>query len=659
MLHQIGVGALGPVFRTYEPTRDRLVAVKVFRLDITPEQSQALADELAGAADAGLSHPSVVEPIASGMEGTLAYRAEEYVAAESLDVAMRHYAPAPIEKVLPLITQLAGAIEFARTAGVGHGALHPRDIFMTPDEARATGFGVVEALERVGLRAPVRRPYSAPERVAGRLWNTTADVFSLGVIAYEMLTARRPAGTGAQIEPLTGPNADAIHTVLAQAMDDDPVRRFPTALSFASALEAASRGETIVDTAAAGASVAALPLAVEHPDDLLAANGADADVDEFEEPVDEVKDPVLTEWDNRDFISEEPGVDDISAERDDDDISAEREDDDGHFALGSEERETEDAASSVDLFDPEAIEDLALEQLSTERFADEFGAAAAAGDSRASFDEPESDAVSLVPLRGEDDDEDRQRAAPFAAPVVVERPGPAILPVALALLVGLLIGYAGGYAVTGRDSGTEPAAATPSDAAAAAKSGPRAEAGKAYSEQKVAGAPAVPPVTTGASAASTGRLVVNSTPKGASVTLDGRLRGRTPLTLDKLPLRAFVVRIVQPGFLTARQDVTLSPRSSSRTLTFRLTPARGVAPAARGRQDSAATGSLYVASRPAGARVFVDGRPAGVTPLLIPNLRSGSHAVRLELDSHVTWTTSVRVSAGQWARIIAPLDRAR
>ncbi|MGH9372422.1 MAG: hypothetical protein ACRD15_12900, partial [Vicinamibacterales bacterium] len=44
VLHQIGVGALGPVFRTYEPTRDRLVAVKVFRLDLTPEQARALAD---------------------------------------------------------------------------------------------------------------------------------------------------------------------------------------------------------------------------------------------------------------------------------------------------------------------------------------------------------------------------------------------------------------------------------------------------------------------------------------------------------------------------------------------------------------------------------------------------------------------------------------
>jgi serine/threonine-protein kinase len=203
VLHQIGVGALGPVFRTYEPDRDRLVAVKVFRLDITPEQAQTLADELSRAADAGLFHPSIVEPIAAGVEGSVAYGAEEYVAAESLDVAMRQYAPASIETVLPFITQLACAIDFARAAGVGHGALHPRDIFMTPEEARATGFGVVEALERVGFRAPVRRPYSPPERIAGDPWGTPADVFSLAAITYELITARRPAGLGAELGPLT------------------------------------------------------------------------------------------------------------------------------------------------------------------------------------------------------------------------------------------------------------------------------------------------------------------------------------------------------------------------------------------------------------------------------------------------------------------------
>jgi hypothetical protein len=90
VLHQIGIGTLGPVFRTYEPTRDRLVSVKAFRLDIVPEQAQALAAALGLATEASLSHPSIVEPIAAGVEGTVAYRAEEYVAAESLDVAMRH-----------------------------------------------------------------------------------------------------------------------------------------------------------------------------------------------------------------------------------------------------------------------------------------------------------------------------------------------------------------------------------------------------------------------------------------------------------------------------------------------------------------------------------------------------------------------------------------
>src|SRR4029453_14057383 len=257
VLHQIGVGALGPVFRTYEPTRDRLFSVKVFRLDVTPEQAQCLADYLGRAADAGLFHPSIVEPIAAGVEGTAAYRAEEYVAAESLDVAMRHYAPASLDQALPFLTQLAGAIDFARAGGIGHGGLHLRDVFVTPDEARASGFGIVEALERVGVRAPVRRPYSAPERIAGGKWSTPADVFSLAAIAYELLTGRRPSGIGEQIGEVAGGNvaghAAAIRSVLARAMSEQPGRRYATALGFASALESAGRVGTV------GAAAVAVP----------------------------------------------------------------------------------------------------------------------------------------------------------------------------------------------------------------------------------------------------------------------------------------------------------------------------------------------------------------------------------------------------------------
>lgn len=247
------------MFRTYEPARDRLAAVKVFRLDITPEQAQTLAGELGRAADAGLFHPSIVEPIAAGVQGTVAYRAEEYMPAESLDVAMRHHAPSSPDRVLPIVTQLAGAIDFARASGVGHGALHPRDVFVTPEEARVTGFGVVEALERVGLRAPVRRPYSPPERIAGEPWGTPADVFSLAAITFELLTGRRPAGTGPGIGEIkdesAGPHAARLLAVLARAMSDRPDDRYPGALAFASALEAASRGQgeaAVVPVPAAG-----------------------------------------------------------------------------------------------------------------------------------------------------------------------------------------------------------------------------------------------------------------------------------------------------------------------------------------------------------------------------------------------------------------------
>ena len=115
-------------------------------------------------------------------------------------------------------------------------------MFVTPDEARASGFGVVDALERVGLRAPVRRPYSAPERVAGAEWSTPADVFSLGAIAFELLTGRRPSGTGEDIGPLSDAivaEVDRIQMVVARAMHEMPGARYPTGLAFADALAAA------------------------------------------------------------------------------------------------------------------------------------------------------------------------------------------------------------------------------------------------------------------------------------------------------------------------------------------------------------------------------------------------------------------------------------
>jgi hypothetical protein len=698
------VGALGPVFRTYEPARDRLVAVKLFRLDITPEQSKALADELSRAADAGLFHPSIVEPIAAGVEGTAAYRAEEYVAAESLDVAMRHYAPASMEKALPIIAQLAGAIDFARAVSVGHGALHPRDIFVTPDEARATGFGVVEALERVGLRAPVRRPYSAPERIEGAAWNASADVFSLAAIAYELLTGRRPAGIGEDIGPLAGTNvgssARAVRSVLVRATDNEPARRYPTALAFASALEAAARGQhagAIADRppVAVPAAAPAPPQERAQENEPSAEDERDADQADFalaraeQDAAETAPLPFAGDPDEETADRLAPLLGSAATEPSD------------RFAGASpnaapRQHDTGDRSKSRDpaRLEHEAFARLGRSETAHDDLLDQ-------SPPQYAYEEELDENASGAAVENEHDLIRTQSETGGPSMFAMERPRSAAVPIAVMLIIGLLLGFAGGYVVGGRNRGASTPAAVSEQRPPAARSAAPQPAGKEWSEQAVkppAVAPPVPgdtplgtrpPAAAAAPrsivrptpAATTGTLVVRSTPSGAGVIVNGRWRGRTPLTLERLPFARYTVRIVQSGYAVAREEAALSAAVASRTLAVRLQPQGGAATARRGesaetRQGTAAgarpgaapsrasqpetyTGSVYVDSRPSGARVFIDGAPVGTTPVRVPEVRVGSHVIRMELADHRPWTASTRVAAGDVARVTGSLERIR
>lgn len=699
MLHQIGIGTLGPVFRTYEPSRDRLVAVKVFRLDIVPEQSQALADALGRAVQASLFHPSIVEPIAAGVEGTVAYRAEEYVAAESLDVAMRHYAPAPIDKVLPFITQLAGAIDFARAAGVGHGGLHPRDIFVTPDEARATGFGVIEALEAIGVRAPVRRPYTAPERIEGQPWGTPADIFSLAAISFELLTGRRPAGTGAQIGALSdGEDSRAMHAVLARAMDDDPSRRYGSALAFAAALESASRGESESSTLSEVAAIAATgpppaatppapaPMKSEPP--TVAPTPGEFEIERRLEPP-----PALLD----EIVRSEPIAPAVVQPK-------------------PPPAPPAPIAAAPALTAPTLFERAEHEEpshvSSDERqpFADEFGheddplalvhEQQAAGEDRRPLEpfEPEPQEALIQeeepPYAAEEPASPHDLGIDAHEPAlgIPERSHPGVLPMALVGLLSLLVGFGLGYFVRGQNHPapeSETAAATPTTTAPAAS----APAARAYSDQKVTQAPAppsaapppveapptvteaplgtpvAPPSTAAASATPpkrsieprTGRLVIRSTPEHAGVVVNGTWRGRTPLTLEKLPFGHYAVRIVEPGYRPVNEKVSLDAASADHIVGARLektasaaahepaTPARAAGP-------EVFTGTLYVDSRPQGATVLIDNRPIGKTPLALPDVRIGLHVVRIEMEGKKPWSSTARVVAGQTVRVTGSLE---
>ena len=263
-------------------------------------------------------------------------------------------------------------------------------------------------------------------------------------------------------------------------------------------------------------------------------------------------------------------------------------------------------------------------------------------------------------------------------------PGRSAAPVALLVILALALGAGGGWLLRGWMSpagppATQAAATTGAAGAAAANPAP---AGREFSEQAVApaakpDAPASPPAANPSGAAATaprsstatpappatGTLIVRSTPSGASVAVNGRWRGRTPLTLRELPLQSYNVRVVQPGFEAAAESVALTSDTPERSLALRLQqrPRAAPRPAAPAPPEPASpavyTGSLYVDSRPRGARVSIDGRAVGVTPLRVSEVRIGSHVVRLELPDHRIWSSSATITAGQEQRVTGSLER--
>jgi serine/threonine protein kinase len=633
--------------------------------------------------DAGLGHPSIVAPIAAGIEGGTAYLAQEYVAGESLDIAIRHYAPARLDTALPFLAQLAGAIDFARAAGLGHGTLHPRDIFLTPDEARATGFGIATVLEAVGLRVPVRRPYSAPERVAGEKWGAAADVYSLAAIGYELLTGRRIPG------PVAGPDALELRPAdplvsrllagpLARALAEHPAARYPGALAFARALEAAAEGEEERQVTA----VPDVPKVREIPKVPEVPRVPEVPKVREVQKVREVSPPAKVQPSLVDALDEA-----ASAE-------ASPPKPEPKLKLRVPEKKTEPEEPQREVIpalrkEPEVVVPPEPEP-SIERALDRGLGREPEPDLALSpaLREPRAPLEAIEPLEPMEPMEPMDPMEPAVLHELRESREPMrVLPLAVMLVAGLLVGFVAGYAVGTRG---EPGAG----GSAAAQ-----PAGTAWSEAKVdpaaAPSPALSPAETPAPAAAPappaavatrGTIVVRSTPARAGVVVDGVWRGRTPLTLSDLALGTHTIRIAERGYSRESREITLSAAQNSQDIQVSLAatatsttgstrpaparprpqpaPSRSARPAPAAPPRPAAgptqyTGTLYVDSRPRGARVFVDGRAVGVTPLQLGDIPVGSRVIRLELPNHRTWTDSKRVVAGETTRVSGSLEQIR
>jgi hypothetical protein len=136
------------------------------------------------------------------------------------------------------------------------------------------------------------------------------------------------------------------------------------------------------------------------------------------------------------------------------------------------------------------------------------------------------------------------------------------------------------------------------------------------------------------------------------------------LTLSAVGRGTHVVRIARQGYLPAERRVRIRSAQPAQSIEVELTanrPARGPAAASAAAAAPSApdqtTGSLMVDSRPVGARVFVDGRLVGTTPLLIESVSTGDHPVRLEMDGFSTWSTTTRVMGGERNRVSGSLEQ--
>ena len=271
--YQLGSGGLGTVFAAHDPLLSRLIAVKTLNLEITDEERDAFNALFINEARAagGLSHPHIVTVFDAGISDNRAYIAMELLKGRDLrQLRQEGWRATPAQAAL-IVRRVADALAFAHSKGVIHRDIKPANIFMVGrTQPRVLDFGIARIAHQresgdalPGAGSPY---YMAPEQVRREPADRRADVFSLGVVLYELLTDAKPfhGETLKQItnavltyEPPLASKVDkgvpkALAEIAARAMAKDPELRFRSARSFARELRqwldanpVAQDGETI------------------------------------------------------------------------------------------------------------------------------------------------------------------------------------------------------------------------------------------------------------------------------------------------------------------------------------------------------------------------------------------------------------------------------
>jgi serine/threonine-protein kinase len=194
---ELGKGAMGVVYKATDPNIGRAVALKTMRLDVHGiEQEEMLRRFKNEARSAGvLGHPNIVTIYDAGEDQGLFYIAMEYIEGHTLAEVLQQQRVLPVEQVIGITRNICSGLDFAHGKGIVHRDIKPANIMITPEgTAKIMDFGIAKVSGSLTSTGQVLGTpnYMSPEQVKGRQLDGRSDLFSLGVMLYEMLTGEKP-----------------------------------------------------------------------------------------------------------------------------------------------------------------------------------------------------------------------------------------------------------------------------------------------------------------------------------------------------------------------------------------------------------------------------------------------------------------------------------
>jgi eukaryotic-like serine/threonine-protein kinase len=253
----VGTGGMSSVYKAHDMLLERNVALKILHEHYTTDEDFVERFKREARAVARLSHPNIVTVIDRGEDGGKQFIVFEYIDGENLKENLVRNGRLPVRDALELALQVARALAFAHEHGLVHRDVKPQNVLLNGDgRAKVTDFGIARSLDVDGVTQTGTvlgtSNYIAPEQASGRRVDQQTDVYSLGVVLYELLAGEVPfPGENFVTVALKHVNEPPPNLLdvrrdvparVAQAVDralaKDPSRRFESMDAFAAELEA-------------------------------------------------------------------------------------------------------------------------------------------------------------------------------------------------------------------------------------------------------------------------------------------------------------------------------------------------------------------------------------------------------------------------------------